>query len=170
MTMQMNIRLIFVTASIIAFTPGVLSAQGASILRPTQISQNAHELTVEPSLAGFQVGESFDTALARLAGPVRTSTLASDTDSPISVTNADASISLFGGLGGTVGIIMVSNRESGALDGIRVGDSRKSVVERWGVPAAGGDKQGLWLAREYIITVQFNPDGYVSRLGIGFGQ
>lgn len=169
MKCQMVRRLIFATIIVIAFAPSAV-AQRAAILRPTKISKDSSELKLAPSLAGFQIGDSFDSAIARLAGPIKAEILGNGTDSPISCTNADSSISLFGGHGGVVGIIMVSTREAGALDGIRVGDSRDTVMKQWGSPAAGGDKQGLWLAGQYIISVKFDPNGYVSRLGIGFGQ
>jgi hypothetical protein len=149
--------------------PQLVSAQGARILRPSRIADSSRVVSAQPTLAGFRIGEPTPGALARLGPTLKADTLGSDPDSPVSYTNPTTGVTLYATVADGVGIVMVTRREAGALAGVRVGDSRASVVARWGPPAAGGHVGGLWLAGDYVITLGFDDSGRVARLGIGLG-
>jgi hypothetical protein len=145
-------------------------AQGARILRPSRIAESAHNVQVQPALAGFRINEPTEGALKRLDGPLKVEKLGGSEDAPVSYTSVGTGITLIASRAEGVGIILVTSRKAGVLDRIRVGDPREKVAARWG-PAAAGDKaNGLWLAGLYVITVTFDGTGHVARLGIGLGM
>jgi hypothetical protein len=144
-------------------------AQGVGILRPSQVAGSARTLTIKPTLAGFRLGEPEDGAVARLGGPLKVETLGSGPEAPVSYTNVAKGITLIASRADGVGIVLVTSRGAGVLDGIRVGDRKEDVVARWSVAGAGGDTDGLWLAGRYVVSVKFDRDGRVARLAIGFG-
>lgn len=147
--------------------PQVALAQGAGMLRPSQIAPGSRELEVTPALAGFRLGEPSEPAQARLGTPVTIDTLGSGPDAVVSLMNDSTGINLFVSRSQGVGVIMVTRGDAGALDGIRVGDSRAKVVARWGPPAAGGARAGLWSAGTALISAALDDRERVTRLGIG---
>ena len=158
----------FLLCSFLIANPGF--AQAARIVRPTQISKASHSIEVNPTLAGFRIGEPMAEALKKIGSLTKQERLGNSPDSPVSYSNDSKGISIIGGETEGVGIILVVKREAGALDGIRVGDNQLAVKERWGPPAAGGEAGGLWLSGQYVVAVSFDKNGVVTRLGVGLGQ
>jgi hypothetical protein len=148
-------------------SPRVALAQAAGMLRPNRIAPDSRELTVPTTLAGFRLGEATGPAQARLGTSITADTLGTGPSPVVSLTNRATGIVLFVSRDGGVGVIMVSEREAGDLDGIRVGDTRSTVVAKWGPPAAGGANAGLWLAGTALVSVAFDATGRVTRLGMG---
>lgn len=158
-------------AIVCAFAAGSLAfAQGARLLRPSRIAKSAHTLHVQPALAGFRINEPTEGAVKRLGAPLEMEKLGSGPDAPVSYTSAKTGITLIASPDEGVGIILVTSRNAGALDEIRVGDPRGKLLARWGPPAAGDKANALWLAGLYVITVTLDGSGHVVRLGIGLGQ
>jgi hypothetical protein len=145
-------------------------AQSAAIVRPSIVSKDSHELSIDPSFAGFRIGENIEKALKKIGKPLVRETLGEANDAPVSYTNKSTGIGIIAARKEGVGVIFVTNRTAGALGGIRIGDSHESVVAKWGVPASGNKRNGLWLAGKYVITITFDEKGRVSRLGIGIGM
>jgi hypothetical protein len=145
-------------------------AQGARILRPSTIADSSRTLQLEPAFAGFRIGEPAPGAIERLGAPLTVDTLGTGFSAPRSYANLATGINLIVTDVEGVGIILVTHREAGPLDSIRVGDLRTTVLARWGPPAAGGEAGGLWLAGDYVVAVSFDEEGRVARLGIGLGQ
>jgi hypothetical protein len=56
-------------AFLLSFSAVIASswAQSAAILRPSVISKESRELSIDPSLAGFRIGDKFEIALKKLA-------------------------------------------------------------------------------------------------------
>ena len=169
MTTLCRCRFAFAVLSALVCAPSTF-AQGVGILRPSRIAESARTLTIKPTLAGFRLGESQAGAVARLGGPLKVETLGSGPEAPVSYANAAVGITLIASRADGVGIVFVTSRSGGGLDGIRVGDRKEDVLARWGVAGAGGDTDGLWLAGRYVVSVRFDSDGRVARLGIGFGR
>jgi len=145
------------------------SGQRAGILRPSRVADSARTVSVQPALAGFRIGEPAAGAITRLGAPLRVDTLGSGPDAPLSFANLATGITLIVSRDEGVGIILLTSRQAGALDSIRVGDARGSVLARWGPPVAGSKAAGLWFAGAYVITVAFDGSQRVTRLGIGVG-
>jgi hypothetical protein len=144
--------------------------QGAGILRPSSVSKRSHELSIDPSLAGIRIGDNLKTALKKIGKPLVRETLGNATDAPVSYTNQSTGISVIATNAEGVGVILVTARNAGELDGIRVGDLYKTVAGKWGPPASGNNRNSLWLAGRYVISVTFDGNARVSRLGIGIGM
>ena len=144
-----------------------VAAQRAFIQRPSIIAPSARTVHVKPILAGFRINESTSTARRRLGAQVVTDSLGSGPDALVSLSNPTTGITVIAGPVDGVGIILVTRRDAGALDGIKVGDRRSAVIARWGPPAAGSESAGLWIAGKWVITVTFDGEGRVARLGIG---
>ena len=163
MPSRTHVRLSLVIGCALA-SPLSASAQGARILRPQSVADSARTLQVKPTLAGFRIGEPTTVALKRLGTALKVDTIGSGM---VSYTNLESGINLIATDAEGVGIILLTRREAGALDSIRIGDSRETVLARWGPAAAGGAPSGLWLAGEYIIAVKFDESGHVIQLGMG---
>ena len=157
-----------VVVSFALVVPMLTQAQGAAIARPSIVAKSSHSLVVDPSLAGFRLGEPAANAIARLGRPLTKEIIGEGPDAIVSYANNKTGITILLTPNEGVGIILVTNRNAGALDTIRVGDPYESIVARWGPPAAGGASEALWLAGEYIITVKCDDAGHLSRLGIGY--
>ena len=168
MALRSYVRLTAAAFCLLPF-PTRAIAQGAGILRPSKIADSSRTLSVQPELAGFHIGEATSQALPLLKGPLKVDTLGSDPSSPVAYANPATGITLYGTATEGIGIIMVTSRAAGDLDGIRVGDSLRAVTARWGPPAAGGAHGGLWLAGDYVVTISCDDGIHVTRLGIGVG-
>lgn len=166
MTHSVRTRTRHVALCLVAAAAGA-SAQGAGISLPTTIADSSHSLSVQPSLAGFTIGEPAAAAIKRLGTPLQVDTLGGGENVQVSYANASTGITIICVGAQGVGIILVTSRAAGALDGVHVGDTRASVVARWGPPAAGGEDSGVWLAGANVIAVSFDESGKVERLGIG---
>ena len=156
-----------------AALPAPTAAQGAGILRPSVISESSHTLSVPGVLAGYTLGDSTSSAVARLGRSLKIDTISTGSDPLISYANLGKGITLIATNGGGVGIIFLTRPEAGTLDGIRVGDTRATAIARWGPAAAGGKGTGkggaLWLTDENVVAVTFDESGRISQLGIGRG-
>ena len=170
MIMPSRARLVSVPFLFAMVIPIMAQAQGAAIVRPSVVAKSSHSLQIDPSLAGFRLGEKTAKALALLGAPLTTEKVNEGPDAIISYTNDKTGITILATKLEGVGIILVTSRDAGALDTVRVGDTHESVVARWGPPAAGDASEALWLAGKYVITVKFDDKGHVSRLGIGYGM
>jgi hypothetical protein len=169
MRSEFGLQLLIVGALTIASAaPGL--GQAAGIVRPSVVSDSTRQLRLRPVLAGFQVGEKLPGALARLGPPTRVDTLQSQSDPVLSIANQRTGITLIASRHDGVAVVLVSSREAGDLDSIRVGDSRAAVLARWGPPAASSTGGALWLARKYVAGVEYDDEGRVTRLVIGFGR
>ncbi len=168
MISQSHGRLALAAFSVLALQARA-SAQGAAIVRPSQIADSSHPLSIQPALAGFRIGQGISDALARLGKPLKVDTLGSGPDSPVSYANLATGITVVGTTAAGVGVILATSRDAGTLDSVRVGDSRASVLKRWGPPAAGSAEGGLWLDGDYVVAVSFDDGARVKRLVIGVG-
>ena len=162
---MLPLRTIFLTASL-SLVSSIATAQRAGIVRPSRVAPDSRVLSVTHQLAGLRLNESDSAARAHLGQPLTVGTVGTGS-SLVSLSNTKGVTAIVGSDG--VGIILVTARNAGDLDGVRVGDSHAAVLERWGPPAAGGASGGLWLGQDIVITVSFDADGHVSRLGIGQG-
>lgn len=125
---------------------------------------------MDPSLARIRIGDNIEKALKKIGKPLVKETLGEGTDAPISFKNKSTGINIIATHTEGVGVILITSRTAGVLDGIRIGDSYETVIAKWGVPASSNNRNGLWLAGKYVVTLTFDEKGNVSRLGIGIGM
>ena len=145
-------------------------AQGAAIVRPSEVSKESHELKIAPVLAGLRIGDSIEKGIIAIGEPLAKETLGIGENAIIIYKNESSGISFVATQSEGIGIIFVTLRDAGELDGLRVGDSFGNVLEKWGPPASGNNKNALWLSGKYVITLAFDDSGCISRLGIGVGM
>jgi hypothetical protein len=80
----------------------------------------------------------------------------------------DRGISLIADSTAGVVLVLLSTPEAGDLGGIRVGDSRKLVEERFGKPTSGRAEHTAYTVGEWTLTVQLGPmTEFVYELSIG---
>jgi hypothetical protein len=120
-----------------------------------------------PALAGFNLGEEPGAARARLGPDIQVDTLGTGADVALAFTSAKRGISLVTSRADGVAIIYVTNRDAGALDSIRVGDTSDQVLARWGHPSKVDGANALWLVDEWVIVVELGEGNRVVRLGVG---
>ena len=145
-------------------------AQGATIVRPSRVSKESRELKIAPVLAGLRIGDSIEKGIIAIGKPLTKETLGVGENAPISYKSESSGISFVATQAEGIGIIFITYRDAGELDGLRVGDSFKNVLAKWGPPASGNNHNALWLSGKYVITLAFDDSGRISRLGIGVGM
>ena len=145
-------------------------AQDAGISRPAVVSDSTRRLRLTPTLAGFRIGEKMADARARLGTATRVDTLRRQSDPVLSVADQSTGITIIGNRASGVAIVLLSSRDAGNLDSIRVGDERAKVLGRWGPPAASSESSALWLAGRYMVGVEFDDVDRVTRLILGFAR
>lgn len=65
-------------------------------------------------------------------------------------------------------VAYIASPEAGDIGGVRVGDSRDSVVARWGEPTGAQENLDVYQVGRWVIVVQFDPArGHVQLLGVG---
>lgn len=141
-------------------------AQRAVIVRPSRISPDTRIVHVEPMLAGIRLNATSAAAQEILGANLQIERLGNSPNALLSISNAVNGISVIVGDDG-VGVIFITRRGVGVLDTIQVGDLRTDAVSRWGTPAAAGEHGALWLTDTGIISVSFDANGVINRLGIG---
>ena len=66
-------------------------------------------------------------------------------------------------------VVYATRRDWGDLDGVRVGDTRERVVQKWGAPDRGDGHAGIYLFGRWLILVRLDDsDSHVVQLGLGF--
>ncbi len=149
---------------------GPAPAQVSGIVRPSIISDSTRPLRFAPAIGGFRVGEKMADAVARLGTPTRVDTLQHGSHPVLSVANPRTGVTIIRSGPDGVAVLLVGSRDARELDGIRVGDSSSTVRARWGPPAAQGQGSALWLAGKYVVGLEYDGVGRVTRLVVGIGR
>ncbi len=146
--------------------PSAHTTSRAFIVRPATIAPHTRTLDIVPAFAGFRLGQPLRIARPLLGLPIHVDTLGSGTDHTLSFQNPETGITLLASWTDGVGAILATKRETGALDGVRVGDRRTNAISRWGSPAAGGADTAVWIAGRWLISASFDRNGRITRLGV----
>ena len=120
-----------------------------------------------PRLAGFWLGQRMDSARRALPRTVTVDTLGDHPEHAYAYTTKDRALVVVGMVGEGVGIITVRRRELGVVDGVRVGDSCKSVLDHWGPPTTGDSEIAMWVAGSWLVSARCGVEGVVSELSVG---
>jgi hypothetical protein len=120
-----------------------------------------------PEFAGYRIGDRMATVRARLGAPVKVDTMGRGPAAALALTNPStgttAVVDAYEGLA----ILYVTRREAGALDEVRVGDSKDAVLARWGKPTTVEGGTAMWVVGHWVIVVELKVGDVVSRLGVG---
>jgi hypothetical protein len=127
-------------------------SQGAAIVRPSKVSKESRELKITPVLAGLRIGDSIEKGIIAIGKPLTTKTLGVGENAPISYKNESSGISFVATQAEGIGIIFVTYRNAGELDGLQVGDSFGNVLAKWGPPASGNNHNALWLTERFRLA------------------
>lgn len=120
-----------------------------------------------PRLAGFWLGEPIDSARRALPATVTVDTLGDHPEHAYAYTTKDGALAIVGMVSEGVGIITVRSRGLGEVDGVRVGDRCKAVLDRWGPPTTGDSEVAMWVAGSWLVSARCNANGVVSELSVG---
>jgi len=65
-------------------------------------------------------------------------------------------------------IIYLTRRDAGDIGGVRLGDSKQTVLSRWGKPSTGEGRNLLYIAGKWVVVVTCDSaDTHVVQLGLG---
>jgi len=118
-----------------------------------------------PVVAGFQLGERADSAVAHLGTPFTVDTLATNYGS-VAYTNPAKGVSFVTTRTGGVSIIYLQNPDAGTIDNVRVGDTRARVLSRWGSPNGVSGANAVWVVGDWIAIATLGDGEIVTRLGL----
>lgn len=63
-------------------------------------------------------------------------------------------------------VVYLLTAAAGSLDGIRVGDSRDTVLQHWGEPTAVQGAEALYLAGDWAVIVELGEGQSVAQLSV----
>ena len=148
-------------AVVLALAAGPLSSVAAERSLPWKAGDRP------PVLAGFTLLENGDSARARLGRDARVQTLGSGPGASHACTDAVIGLEIIVSPADGVAVIYVTRRETGDLDGIRVGDESSAVVKRWGKPTVVQQATALWVVGDWVVVVDLGEGNRVVRIGLG---
>jgi hypothetical protein len=118
-----------------------------------------------PSLAGFSLQQSSADVRSRLGSAVRIDTLGQGADAVVTVTDRALGVTVTSSAAGITGIHLL-RPEAGAIDQVRVGDSRQAILARWGRPTSTMGSTSHWVVGDWAVDVELGRGGRVARLGV----
>lgn len=56
---------------------------------------------------------------------------------------------------------------AGDVGGVRVGDGRDQILQKWGSPSKVDGSSAIYRARDWVIALQLGPEQTVVKIGVG---
>lgn len=120
-----------------------------------------------PVFAGYRLGDKLAAVRARIGSPVKVDTMGRGPAAALALTNPATGTTAVVDASEGLAIVYVTRREAGALDEVRVGDAKASVLARWGQPTTVQGATALWVVGRWVIVVELKDGDVVKKLGLG---
>ena len=141
------------------------SAQPAAAKRAPGLPWKAGDQP--PAFGGYRIGDKLAAVRARIGTPVKVDTMGRGPASALALTNPATGTTAVVDASEGLAILYVTRREAGALDDVRVGDPKASVLARWGQPTTVDGAQAMWVVGRWVIVVELGNGDVVKKLGLG---
>jgi hypothetical protein len=120
-----------------------------------------------PAFAGYRLGDKLAAVRARIGAPVKVDTIGKGRAAALALTNPSTGTTAVVDATEGLAILYITRREAGTLDEVRVGDSKATVLARWGQPTTVEGGTAMWVVGRWVIVVELKDGDVVKRLGLG---